>query len=112
MEAQVLDILSWACLVGGSVFALIGMIGVIRFPDAYTRMHAASLVETLGVGLILLGLVFQAGFTLISVKLGLIFLFLFFTNPTTTHALARALIHAGIKPYVIPDAKPKKDDGA
>ncbi len=96
-----LDGASWACLIGGSVFSLIGLIGVIRFPDVYTRMHAASLVETLGVGLILLGLVFQAGLSLISVKLALIFIFLFFTNPTTTHALARALNHAGIKPYVV-----------
>lgn len=104
----VLHFASWACLIGGSIFSLIGVIGVIRFPDAYSRMHAASLVETLGAGLILLGLVFQAGMTLISVKLALIFIFLFFTNPTTTHALARALIYAGIKPYV----KPKKDEGA
>ncbi len=94
-----LDIATWACLIVGSTFALIGAIGIIRFPDVYTRIHAASLIETMGAGLILLGLALQAGLTLISVKLALIFLFLFFTNPTTTHALARALIHAGVKPY-------------
>lgn len=109
MEAA-LDIASWICLVGGSVFSLIGMIGVLRFPDVYSRMHAASLIETLGVGLILLGLVLQAGLSLISVKLALIFIFLFFTNPTTTHALARALIHAGIKPYMKPGADAGKED--
>lgn len=102
-----LDIASWVCLVGGSLFALIGALGVIRFPDVYTRIHAASLIETLGAGLILLGLIFQAGLTLISVKLVLVFIFMFFTNPTTTHALARAVIHAGIKPYVL-TAKGKK----
>ncbi|NQV45891.1 MAG: monovalent cation/H(+) antiporter subunit G [Rhodospirillales bacterium] len=95
-----LDMASWACLIGGSIFSLIGVLGILRFPDVYTRMHAASLVETLGIGLILLGLSFQAGLSLVSVKLALIFIFLFFTNPTTTHALARALNHAGIKPYV------------
>jgi len=94
------DVVSWVCMIGGSVFALIGAIGMIRFPDVYTRMHAASLVETMGMGLILLGLSFQAGLTLISVKLALIFIFLFFTNPATTHALSRALVHSGIKPYV------------
>lgn len=96
----VLDIATWVCLVGGAIFALIGAIGIIRFPDVYSRMHAASLIETMGAGLILLGLAIQAGLSLISVKLALIFIFLFFTNPTTTHALARALIYAGIKPYV------------
>mgnify|MGYP002631045879 CR=1 FL=1 len=101
-----LDVATWACLIGGSVFALIGVVGIIRFPDVYSRMHASSLVETLGMGLILLGLAFQAGLSLISVKLALIFIFLFFTNPTTTHALARALVYAGIKPYVVT----KKDD--
>lgn len=96
----VLELATWACLITGSVFCLIGVVGIIRFPDAYTRMHAASLVETLGAGLILLGLILQAGFSLISAKLALIFIFLFLTNPTTTHALSRALIYAGIKPYV------------
>ncbi len=99
MEA-ILDIATWACMIVGSVFCLIGVIGIIRFPDVYSRMHAASLVETMGAGLIILGLILQSGMTLISVKLLLILVFLFFTNPTTTHALARALIYSGIKPYV------------
>lgn len=101
-----LDVATWVCLIGGSIFALIGVIGILRFPDVYSRIHAASLIETLGAGLILFGLMLQAGLSLISVKLALIFIFLFFTNPTATHALARSLIYAGIKPYVVTE----KDD--
>ncbi len=97
MEAA-LDYLSWAAIVIGSVFALIGALGMLRLPDVFTRIHAASLIETMGAGMIILGLMFQAGLTLIGVKLVLILLFLFFTNPTTTHALVRALHHAGVKP--------------
>jgi len=96
--SEIFDYLSWFALITGSVFSLIGAIGVIRMPDVYTRIHAASLIETMGVGMILLGLGFQAGLSLISVKLFLIFAFLFFTNPTTTHALTRAIYHAGVVP--------------
>lgn len=98
--AVILDYLSWAAIVIGSGFSLIGAVGIIRMPDVYTRIHAASLIETMGVGMILLGLGLQAGFTLITVKLFIIFAFLFFTNPTTTHALTRALYHAGVIPVV------------
>ena len=95
---QIFDYLSWASIVVGSVFCIIGAVGVIRMPDVFTRMHAASLIETMGAGMILLGLGFQAGLTLVALKLFIIFAFLFFTNPTTTHALARALYHAGVIP--------------
>ena len=61
---------------------------MMRMPDFYTRMHAASVTDTLGAGLILLGLLLQAGFTLVAVKLLMIGLLIFFTSPTATHALA------------------------
>lgn len=97
MEA-VLDVLSWITIIIGSAFSVIGAIGLIRMPDVYTRIHAASLIETMGVTMILLGLAFQAGISLITAKLVIIFALLMFTNPTTTHALARALYHAGVRP--------------
>lgn len=96
--ADALYYVSWFCMIVGSVFSLIGAIGLIRMPDVYTRIHAASLIETMGVGMILLGLGIQSGLNLVTVKLFLIFAFLFFTNPTTTHALMRALYHAGVIP--------------
>ena len=65
---MLLDILSWALLAGGSFFIIVGNIGLVRMPDLFTRMHAASLVDTLGAGLFIAALMIQGGLTLISVK--------------------------------------------
>ncbi len=93
-----LDLATWACLAGGGFFCVVSGVGLIRMPDFYTRMHAASLIETLGAGLILLGLLLQAGFTLIGAKLVMIGLLIFFAGPTATHALAKAALVRGLKP--------------
>ncbi|MBO6520822.1 MAG: monovalent cation/H(+) antiporter subunit G [Rhodospirillales bacterium] len=98
--AAVLDIVSWVFVVGGVVFCLIGGYGLLKLKDVYARLHAASLIDTLGVGLILVGLMFQAGFTLVTAKLVLILVFIFFTTPTATHALARAAINHDVLPEV------------
>ena len=92
------DILSWVLLSSGGAFCMIGALGLLRMPDFYTRMHAASVIETLGAGLLLLGMMLQAGLTLISVKLLIIGVLLFFTSPTATHALARAAHLRGVEP--------------
>lgn len=92
------DALSWACLVGGGFFCMVGALGLLRMPEFYTRMHAASVIETLGAGPILLGLMLQAGFTLVAVKLLIVGLLIFFASPTATHALARAAMVRGLKP--------------
>lgn len=94
----VADILSWACLVAGGFFCCVGALGLVRMPELYTRMHSASVTDTMGAGLVLAGLIIQAGFTLISVKLLLIGLLLFFTGPTATHALAKAAYTRGVMP--------------
>jgi len=101
-----IDALSWLCLVGGGFFCLIGAIGLLRMPDFYTRMHAASVIETLGAGLILAGLLLQAGFTLVAVKLLMVGLLIFFASPTATHALARAALVRGLKP-LLADERPQ-----
>jgi multicomponent Na+:H+ antiporter subunit G len=98
MTGLLVDALSWACLVGGGVFCIIGAVGLLRMPDFYTRMHAASVIESLGAGLILLGLMLQGGFTLVTVKLLMIAGMIFFASPTATHALARAGMARGLKP--------------
>ena len=82
----------------GSFFCLTGAIGLIRMPDFFTKMHASSLIETLGTGFILLGLMFESGFSLITVKLIFIGLLILFTGPTATHALARGAILRGLDP--------------
>ncbi len=100
MSALVTEAVSWALLASGSFLVVIGALGLIRMPDFYTRMHAAGITDTLGADLILLGLMVQAGFSLVTVKLLLIGAFLFFTSPTSTHAIANAALTAGLKPRV------------
>ena len=96
----VLELASWGCLLAGGFFCIIGGIGLVRMPDFYTRMHATSVTETLGAGLILLGLIIQAGVSLITAKLLIIALLIFLTSPTATHALAKAAIIRGLHPLL------------
>lgn len=91
------DILVWVCLVGGGLFSVIGGIGLLRMPDFYTRTHAASLTDTMGATLILLGLAIHNGIDLITVKLAVVFLFLFLTSPTAAHALVKAAYSKGLE---------------
>lgn len=95
-----IDVASWVLMVIGGAFCLIGATGVLRMPDFFTRMHAASLVDTLGAAFILLGLILQAGFSLVAVKLIAIGVLLFFTSPVATHALARAALARGVEPVL------------
>ncbi|MGE0118631.1 MAG: monovalent cation/H(+) antiporter subunit G [Dongiaceae bacterium] len=97
--AAIADLLSWSLILSGSLFAITGGVGVLRLPDFYTRLHGASITDTAGAGLIMLGLMLQAGLTLVTVKLVLILAFLFLTGPTATHALARAALISGVKPW-------------
>jgi len=101
--SMVLDIVSWLFLVGGGAFCIIGGIGLVRMPDFYTRVHAASVTETLGAGLILLGLMLQAGFTLACAKLIMIAVLMLFMSPTATHALTRAALLRGLDPLLAGD---------
>lgn len=95
-----IDAISWVCLVVGGLFCIVGAIGMLRMPDFYTRMHAASVIETLGAGLILFGLMLQAGLTLVAVKLLMVGVLILFVSPTATHALARAGIVRGLRPLL------------
>lgn len=95
-----IDAASWILLAAGGVFCVIGAVGLLRMPDFYTRVHAASVIETLGAGLILAGLMLQAGLTLVCVKLVMIGLLILFTSPTATHALTRAALVRGLEPLL------------
>ena len=111
-----LDILSWALIVAGSFFICVGMLGLVRMPDVFTRMHAASVTDTVGAGLLFVGFALQAGPTLITLKLVFILGLFFFTGPVITHALAQAALHAGIMPRLEEDRRKrlekKSDDAA
>jgi len=105
-----IDLLSGLCLLAGSLLCITGGIGLLRLPDFFCRLHAASINETLGTPLILCGLILQTGFELDSIKLVLIALFILATNPTATHALSRAALHAGEKPVV--DAQAQEESSS
>ena len=86
-------------LILGCFFVVAASIGVVRFPDFYSRMHPAGKNDTLGQTLILAGLIIYEGFSFVSVKLLLIIIFIFIVNPTATHAIAKAAYIAGVKPW-------------
>ena len=93
-----LETFSWICLMLGAALGIVGGIGMHRFPDFYTRLHAASITDTMCAALFLLGLGLQAGLSLAALKLCLIFIFIFITSPTASHSLANAAMHGGLQP--------------
>ena len=97
--ALALDVLSWIFLLSGSFFAVVGGIGVLRMPDLFTRLHAAGVTDTGGAGLILMGLMFQGGLSMVTVKLLMVLSFLWFSSPVSTYALARAALSGGEEPF-------------
>ncbi|MEM6913062.1 MAG: monovalent cation/H(+) antiporter subunit G [Pseudomonadota bacterium] len=88
--SQLLDVVSLVLLVAGGLFTIIGAVGVLRFPDFYTRIHAAGVTDTLGADLILLGLLLQATGFMVGIKLFLIIALFLLTSPVATHSIAHA----------------------
>lgn len=95
---SILEIISGLLILAGSFFCLVGGIGIIRLPDFYTRTHGASVTDTMGAGLLLVGMMMQplANGSII-VKLGIILGFLLITSPTSGHALVKAAFARGVK---------------
>lgn len=108
MEAAV-EVLSWMFVASGSAFIVIGAVGMVRMPDVFTRMHAASVIDTVGAGLLVAGLILQAGPGLVALKLGFIFALFVFTGPVVSHALAQAALHAGTVPLLHEDRRGRLD---
>jgi len=96
----VIVVLSWILLLSGSFFMVVAGVGVLRMPDVFTRLHAAGIKDTLGAGLTLVGLMLYGGLSLVTVKLLLIWLFLWFTSPVASHSVARAAILGGVRPIL------------
>lgn len=103
MSGIVVQTLSWFCVLAGSFFVLTGALGLVRMPELFARMHAASVIDTLGAGLLIVGMMLQAGLTLVSAKLLFILALIVFTGPVITHALAQAAIVAGVEPRLRED---------
>lgn len=93
-----IDILSWLLLAAGGCLMAASGLGLVRLPNLFARIHAGGLADTGGAALLILGMALQAGWTLVTVKLILIGIFLFFTAPTAGHALAHAALLGGLDP--------------
>ncbi len=98
IELQI--IFSVLFIMAGIFFMLVGSIGILRLPDFFSRTHAISKSDTLGILFVIGGLVIYEGFTLTALKLILIILFISLSNPVGTHALAKAALKKGIKPIL------------
>ncbi|MCU4800908.1 monovalent cation/H(+) antiporter subunit G [Halobacteria archaeon HArc-gm2] len=93
-----------ALVAGGAFFGLVAAVGLVRLPDVYTRTHAASKSDTLGAVLALGGVALVIDAQLATVKAVFLLLFMFLTNPTAAHAIARAARDQGIEPWTTDDA--------
>lgn len=91
----IFNYLSTFLIFAGVFFFAVGVLGLLRFPDVYTRLHATTKCDTLGAGLILIGLALQGSLTVI-VKLAIIVLLIWITNPTAAHVISRAALKSGI----------------
>ncbi len=95
-----LEIIGWVCLSAGGFFCVVGALGLNRMPDVFTRMHATSVSDTLGVGLLTVGMATQTTDWTVWVRLGIIVIVLYVTGAVASHALARAALHDGQKPLL------------
>ena len=87
----------------GAVFFVAGTVGLLRFPDVYTRLHALRKADNLGLGLIVLGLAVSADRLIDVVHLALIWLLVLLASATSSHIIARRALHRGEKPWIRPD---------
>ncbi len=106
------DIASWVLILLGSFFTIVGAVGMVRMPEIFTRMHAASVIDTLGVGLLIAGLALQAGLSLVTLKLIFVLGLFLITGPVITHALAQACLHEGVEPMLTEDRRGRAQPGS
>ncbi|MET0104703.1 MAG: monovalent cation/H(+) antiporter subunit G [Sedimenticola sp.] len=98
-------------LVGGFL-CISGGVGLLRMPDFFSRIHAAGMTETLAAPLLLCGLMLQMEWSLDLVKVLMILILILATNPTATHAMAKAALHGGLRPLVKEPGDDDKGEGS
>ena len=108
---MLLSWLSGGALLLGTVALLVGALGLVRLPNLFSRIHAVGMMDTAGVAFITLGMLIHEGFSLVSVKLAIVGVFLFFTSPIATHAVAQVAHRSGFSP-VSPVSKKGATKGA
>lgn len=94
------DIASGALFAGSAFFFFAGSVGLVRFPDVFTRLHALTKSDNLGLGLLIAGLSVQADSLMTVIKLGLIWMFVIFASATSCHLVAKAALDSGVEPWV------------
>ena len=99
MISGLINIISVVLLLAGTLFFLAGTIGLLRFPDIYTRIHALTKADNVGLGLIVLALALQASSAWVALKLILIWLLILLASSTTGHLVAKAALRNGIRPW-------------
>ena len=95
------EILKWISdifLLVGGFLCITGGVGLLRFPDFFSRVHASSVTETLAAPLLLVGLMLQMDWSLDTIKVLMILIFILITNPTASHSMAKAALHGGLRP--------------
>lgn len=97
---EILHLIGGGLVIAGTLLTLLGGVGVVRFPDVYTRIHAASLTDTGGATLVLLGLGLISGLTPETLKLAFVWVFVMLTTPAAANALANAAFSAGHTPRI------------
>ena len=84
------EIIASLFILGGMFFFFVGVVGLIRMPDVFCRMHSTTKCDTMGAGLIFTGLIIWQGATFVSLNILLVLLFIWLTNPTAAHYIAKA----------------------
>jgi len=98
--AEPLNLIGGGLAIAGALLSLLGAIGVLRFPDVYTRIHAASITDTGGASLMLLGLGLISGLSFVTLKLAVIWAFIMLSSPAAAHTLANAAFTSGHAPWI------------
>jgi len=106
------EILSGLCLFLGGALCVTGGGGLLRMPDFFSCVHASGVTETLATPLLLIGLALQMEWSLDSVKVIMILILVLATNPTATHAMAKATLHGGQRPLVFDNGKDAGGEGS
>lgn len=103
------DILSWGLFLVGGAGVVVGALGIVRFPDFYTRLHGAGITDTAGAELMIFAMMLQSPNWLVFAKLAFIAIFLGLTSPVATHAIAHAAWMTGFRPMEGPDLRYEGD---
>jgi multicomponent Na+:H+ antiporter subunit G len=98
--AETLPLIGGGLAAAGALLVLIGALGMLRFPDVYTRIHAASITDTGGATLMILGLGLISGLSAVTLKLGIVWVLVMLTSPVAANAISHAAFSAGHAPWI------------